>query len=275
MLRSLHLVEIDIFNIPYRPCRPYQERIADYYNSGRPRFEWEKIRQKMLMEGDQAIVRVCSPCGLNILGDAEGCKIRIEGLTTFLSIVSNLSPQNRLSGFSFSDDLLSRDDTRILHDELERLSGELTDMKWPVAQLFLDDEPQPDPTGMRGALFYEFEGGDLMTVVFSNKGFTVGIGRDGLEVTESSGTNLPERFTRLWKDGANVYGETVGGRLMPFLPVENELPAWDDSPNFARSELRLIELPLLEIFADVIESLLVFASTALANNTGLKISAVG
>lgn len=274
MLRSLHLVEIDIFQVAYRACRVHQERIADYYNSGRPRFEWEKLRQKHLMEGDRTIVDVCGGCGLNVLADAEGCKVRIEGLTTLLSIVNSIDPHHHLGGFSFSDDVLSRDETRHLHDELERISQVLADVKWPVAQIFVNGEPRPDPTGMRAALFYEFEGGTRVTTIFSNKGFTVGLGRDGLEVEESSGVNLPERFSRLWKDGANVYGETVGGRMMPFLPVGTDLPAWDDTAMFTRSEIRVIELPLLDIYADVIDSLLVFSSVALSNNVGLRITAV-
>jgi len=273
--RSLHLVEVDIFQLAYRSCRPHQERIADYYMSGRPRFEWEKLREKMLIDNDQTMINVCASCGLNILAEAEGCKIRIEGLTTFLGIIAGLDPQTRLSGFSFSDDILTKDDTRVLHEEVERLSETLNEVMWPVAQLFEDDEPCPDPSSSRGALFYEFEGGNQMTIVYSNRGYTVGIGREGIMVSESLGTVLPERFVRLWKDGANVYGETIGERHMPFLPVENELPAWDDSPVFAASELRLIELPLLDIYADVVESLLVFSSVALANNTGLRISAVG
>lgn len=275
MHRSLHLVEIDIFQIGHRACRGFQERIADYYNNGRPRFEWERLRQKHLMERDQTIVGVCAGCGLNVLADAEGCKVRIEGLTTFLGILSAVDPNHQLGGFSFADDTLSRDDTRQLHDELERVSEALADVKWPVAQIFVNGEPRPDPIGMRPALFYEFEGGDRITTIYSNKGFTVGLGRDGIEVDESTGTNLPERFTRLWKDGANVFGETIGGRMMPFLPVGNELPAWDDSPMFTRSELRLIELPLLDIYADAVDSLSVFSSVALSNNVGLRVTAVG
>lgn len=275
MLRSLHLVEIDIFQVAYRACRTFQERIADYYNSGRPRFEWEKLRQKHLMEGDQTIVGVCASCGLNVLADAEGCKVRIEGLTTFLSILNTIDPHHQLGGFSFADDVLSHNETRHLHDELERISQVLLEVKWPVAQIFVNGEPRPDPTGMRAALFYEFEGGSGVTTIFSNKGFTVGLGRDGLEVEETGGVNLPERFSRLWKEGANVYGETVGGRMMPFLPVGTELPAWDDTPMFSRSEIRVIELSLLDIYADVIDSLSVFSSVALSNNVGLRITAVG
>ncbi len=275
MSRSLHLVEIDIFHVAYRPCRVYQERIADYYLNGRPRFEWERMRHRMLMQGDETIKNVCESCGMNILGDAEGCQIRIDGLTTFLGIVNQLEPHNHLMGFSYADDALSRDDTQRLHEEVERLSGSLGDVKWPVGQIFKGGEPLPDPNGFRPALFYEFEGGEQMTPVYSNRGYTVGVARDGLVVCESLGEVMPERFCRLWKDGANVYGETIGGRMMPFLPVENEVPAWDDSPLFSSSELRLIELPLVEIYADAIESLLVFSSVALSNNTGLRFSQVG
>lgn len=271
MHRSLHLIEIDIFQLAYRACRPFQERIADYYMSGRPRFEWEKLREKMLMEGDSGMVNVCASCGLNILAEAEGCKVRVEGLTTFLGIVAGLVPQTRLVGFSFSDDVLSRDDTRVLHEEIERLSLTMTEVMWPVAQIFVGGEPLLDEAASCGVQFTEFLGGEAMTVLYSNRGYTVGLDKDGLVVAESLGSAMPERFVRVWKDGANVYGETVGGRLFPFMPIENELPAWDDSPIFASSELRLVELPLLDIFADVVESLLVFSSVALANNTGLRV----
>lgn len=272
MLRSRHLLEIDIFQVAYRPCRPYQEQIADFYNSGRPRFEWEKMRQKFLMEGNSAIVDVCASCGLNILAEMEGCRIRLDGLTTFVGIVAGLEPNTRLIHYSFSDDVLSRDETRTLHDEMERLSQSLSEVIWPVAQMYENGEPLPDPDGTHATLFYEFEGGDQMTVIHTNRGFNVGLSRDGLMVVDRNGQTMPERFSRMWKENASVYGETIGGRQMPFLPVDNELPAWDDSHAFAHSEIRVLELPLLEVFADVVESLTVFSSVAVTNNTGLRFS---
>lgn len=274
-MRSLHQLEIDIFGIPYRPCRPYQERIADYYNSGRPRFEWEKIRQKNLMEGDQTIVRVCSSCNLNILGGPEGCRIQVENLNVFLGAVSGFIPQTLLTRYTFEDDILSAEDTRLLNLEFKALAEALAGETWPVAQIFDEDEPRPSkPGSIRPFETYEWGGNDEHTFIFSNAGYTVAIGRTGLIVRESLGDAMPESFVRLWKEGASVFGETVGGRLVPFLPIKECLPAWDDSRTFVPSEIRFQEQPFLEVFGDLVDSFIGFSSVAISHGAGLKVSAL-
>lgn len=274
-MRSLHQLEIDIFSIPYRPCRPYQERIADYYNSGRPRFEWEKIRQKNLMEGDQTIVRVCGSCNLNILGEPEGCRIQVENLNIFLGAVSALIPQTMLTRYTFQDDLISPEETRYVHQEFKTLSEALANETWPIAQIFDDDEPRRSkPGSIRPYETFEWAGNEDDTIIFSNAGYTVAIGRTGIVVRESLGEPLPESFVRLWKQSASVFGETVGGRRVPFLPIKECLPAWDDSRQFVPSELRYLDLSLLEVFGDVVDSFIGFSSVAMSHNAGLKVSAL-
>lgn len=276
MVQSLHLIEIDIFRVPTRPCRHYQERIAEYYLSGKPRFEWDKMRQKNLMEGDLAIERVCETCNLNLLGGAEGCKIRVEGLDSFLRMLAQIRPETTLTRYSFADDLLGRDDAEAVYDEFQVLSELLVGVTWPVAQIYDRGEPRPNSSGgMRRNEYFEYQGGDEETFIYSNSGYAVALARDGLVVRESLGAALPERFVRLWKDGASVFGETVGRRVLPFLPLEDQLPAWDDSGPFFPTELRFEELPALEIYGDIVETFLVYAPAAAHQNTGLKITQVG
>jgi hypothetical protein len=272
--RSLHLIEIDIFQIAYRPCRPFQERIAEYYQSGKARFEWDKMRQKNLIEGDQNIVRVCATCNLNLLQGMEGCKIRVEGLNTFVAMLARLRPDTVMTRYNFSDDLLGYDDTRDLLHELRELADWLPTVAWPVAQIFDRGQPRASGSQLRPYEFYEWEGSGE-TFIYSNPGYSVCLGKDGIIVRESLGAALPEVFLRVWKDGASVFGETIGGRLMPFLPVENLLPSWDEAGPYVMSELRFIEMSAMDIFGDIVESLLVWAPTALDHNTGLKISQVG
>ena len=272
-MRTLHQIEIDIFGIPYRPCRPYQERIADYYNSGRPRFEWEKIRQKNLMEGDQTIVRVCGSCNLNILGGPEGCRIQVENLGIFVGAACAMIPQTSLVRYTFQDDIISAEDTRFLHQEFLALAQALASETWPIAQIFDDGEPRPSKAGsIRPHETFEWGGNDEHTFIFSNAGYTVAIGRTGIVVRESLGEPMPDSFSRLWKEGASVFGETVGGRIVPFLPIKECLPAWDDSRRFVPSELRYMELPLLEVFGDIVDSFIGFSQVAISHNTGLKVS---
>ncbi|MBM3464087.1 MAG: hypothetical protein FJX76_18480 [Armatimonadetes bacterium] len=275
MSASLHNVEIDIFQVPYRPCRAYQERIAEYYMSGRPRFEWEKMRQKFLMEGNQDIVRVCAPCPMNILGTGEGCKIGVESLASFLGMLSHLRPETALTRFMFHDDLLSYEDVKVLWQEFETLNEVLAEVSWPIAQAYDDGVPRPSSAGgLRKVEYYEWEGGEE-NIIYSNAGYMVGIGRDGIVVRESLGKTLPERFNRLFKEGANVFGETVGNRVMPFMPIDDHLPAWDDSGPFIATELRFHMVPVTEIYGDILETFLVYAPTALEHGAGLKITAVG
>lgn len=274
MAGTLHLVEIDIFQIPFRPCRQYQEKIADYYLSGRPRFEWEKMRQKLLIEGNRAIEQVCSGCRLNLMNEAEGCKIRVESVTSFMAMVGQVRPESKLVSFTFNDDLLDTDETRMLYDEIEYLAEELKERTWPVAQVMDGGMPRRNESGIRQTVFYEWVGGEAETFIYSNPGYTVAISSEGLVVRESLGADLPERFQRLWKDGASVYGETQGGRIMPFLPIEDQLPAWDESGMFTETSLQFTEAPALDVYGDVVESLLVYAQAAIEHNVGLKISLV-
>jgi hypothetical protein len=273
MKRSQHRVDIDIFNVPYRNCRPYQERIADYYRDGRPRFEWEKIKQNMVLRGDDTVEVVCAPCPLNLMQTVEGCGIVVEGLTTFMGVMSHAKPDSMLVRYSYSDDVLTSDDARLLHRELEKLTPLLETMRWPVAQMFdRNGEPRMEEGNVERYAMIEWEGGEAETFIFSNAGYTVAVGESGIIVRESLGDAPPQRFKRLVKVGANVYGETVDGQELPFRPVEECTPAWETGPVFGFGELRFVEMSLWEIFRDVVESLLVFSSVAMQHNTGLKIA---
>ena len=51
-MNKLYQIQIDTFSVPHRHCRAYQERIIDFYDTGKPRFAWEKIRQEFILQQD-------------------------------------------------------------------------------------------------------------------------------------------------------------------------------------------------------------------------------
>jgi hypothetical protein len=271
MQRIVHEVELDIFRFDYRPCRVYQERIADYYQDGKPRFEWERLRQKRLVQGDQVMERVCGPCPFNLLDTAEGCKVRIESLPAFITALAHLRPSTPLIAYTFSDDILGLDDTALLCTELQAVARDFASTTWPVAMFYDRDEPRRTKDGsLRELDFVEWDGNEE-TFLYSNPGYTIALTEQGLLVRELDGDVLPNRYRRLWQESAAVWGETMQGDTLPFIPRSHQVPAWDSSGPFSRTQLRFVEMPLLGIYADVVDTLSAFGEVALAHHIGLRI----
>jgi len=271
MAFSLHDIEIDIFGFPYRPCRRYQEKIADYYLDGKPRFEWERLRQRRLVQGDGVQERVCGPCPLNLLASAEGCKARVEALTSFQAVVAHLRPGSLVASYASQRDVLDPEATAALATECQQLARFLEDKTWPVAQLYDGHEPRRSKdAGLRELVFIEWDGSEE-TFIYSNPGYSLSLCHEGLLVRDSDGAQMPERFARLWQESASVWGETIGGRVIPFIPRSDQVPAWDNRGLFTRTQIRFLEMPVLQIYADVVDTLCVFSQTAVEHLCGLAV----
>ena len=47
-MQTWHKIRLDVYRVSYRACRPYQEKIDDFYDNGKIRFQWDMIRQAYL-----------------------------------------------------------------------------------------------------------------------------------------------------------------------------------------------------------------------------------
>lgn len=274
-MRSVHEIKIDIFRVSHRSCRPYQERIVDFYEDGRPRFEWEKIRHKHILAGDPAIAEICTPCPLNIYQDVEGCTGRVDGLNIFIRVLSAFKPDSAFLGLSLAEDLLDLDTIKKLLVEVEEICDLLQSLKWPVAQVLWEGQPvtYQHIDGTPRELFYEWEGVEEETFPYGNEGYYWGRSQEGIVVKEIFGERVPYIFLRLWKDGRGVYGETLDHQVLPFVPVSGALPAWGDIDPSRNSELVASELPASIVFRDVLDSFMTFGKVAVRNVTGIQLRA--
>ncbi|HEY3999023.1 MAG TPA: hypothetical protein VGO93_09180 [Candidatus Xenobia bacterium] len=270
MYRTLHRVAIDIYTIPYRGCRPYQEKIADYGTTGRPLFEWDKMRERYFIRGTPAIKEICEKCPMNIFGNIEGCQGEVEGLTIFLKVLLHLKPDSTLFRYRYQQDQLSHEETRSFLNELGRVHELLQNTEWPIAQVFVDGEAK-QVDGPRQVLYYEWEGDDDDTFVFSNDGYSVGIAKEGLVVKDASGRRQPYLFQRLVRTYADVSGETMEGQVIHFDTVRDAAPAWDDEPSLMQTELVYTICKGTDLFGDFLQVLSTVAEVALRHNTGIKL----
>lgn len=270
MHRTQHRIAIDFASVPFRGCRPYQEKIVEYGMTGRPLFEWDKMRERFFVYGFQTIQQICDPCPMNVFGGIEGCQGQVEGLTIFLKVLMHLKPDSPLFKHRFQNEYMAHDETRAFLTEMYKVQELMTATEWPVAQVLFDGYPQ-EVEGPRGYLYYEWEGDEDETFIFSNEGYSVGIARDGLVVKDAAGHRQPFFFATLRREQTAVSGETAEGQVIAFDIVRDACPAWDDEPEYVNSELVYTRLPASDVFADVLNVFTACAEIALKHNTGLKI----
>ena len=113
-MQTWHDLKLDIFRVSYRACRPYQEKIDDFYDNGKIRFQWDMIRQAYIMAGDQTLPAICEQCPLNIKQTCEGCHTEIEGLPAFLNILVKYMPESVLLNYKLYHDFIDIDIVRQL-----------------------------------------------------------------------------------------------------------------------------------------------------------------
>ena len=137
-----HTISLDIIPIAMRPCRSFQERIADYTDDGRPRFAWDELRIYKMLRGDPRLDSICAECPFNIFQTPEGCKGTIFGMEIFLRVVSRLAPDSRWAQLTLDDDKpIPMLMTRVLAREFDDIERRFASSQWTVAQLFREDVP--------------------------------------------------------------------------------------------------------------------------------------
>jgi hypothetical protein len=276
-MKSLHRIKIDIFKVSYRLCRPYQEKIDDFYEDGGIRFQWDMIRQAYLLGNDSTLAAICGDCPLNLTYQPEGCLTEVQGINIFLKVLLKLKPEAELLKYSLFDDILDVDATRQLLSDVEEAQALLQKIKWPIAQVFCQGAPlgERDQHGTILPIFYEWDGEEEDNFSFGSEGYFWGRTQEGIVVKDNFGNRIDMVFKRLFKEGFGVYGESQEGKLHTFIPVMGHFPSWDDPGARKGSELIATEIPAEVVFKDLLEALAVFCQEALRNNTGLQFTYLG
>lgn len=271
-----HQLKIAIFNVPYRHCRKYQERIVDYYADGRPLFEWERLRQNFILRNDQAIASICHGCPLNIYHVVEGCQGDLYGLNSFIQAVGRILPESKFLKLPFDKVTMEAEETLAILKELEVLEKKLKDLRWPVAQLFYDGVPAMTNShdGTARFVFFEWEGAEDINFKKGNESYFIGISQQGIVLKDIQGNSIPDEFRRLVKVGPSVHGETLEGNSINLPAINGLAPQWDELNPYADSELVHTYLMASIIFKDVIDALLIFCRTAVNNKTGIIINSL-
>lgn len=270
-MQTWHKIKLDVYRVSYRACRPYQEKIDDFYDNGKIRFQWDMIRQAYLMAGEQTLPAICAQCPLNLRLDCEGCQIEIDGLSAFLNLTVKYMPESVLLNYRLQYDFLDIDIVRQLYKEMLEFEKMLADIKWPVARVLNGDSPVmiPDGTGGGNPLYYPWEGEEEETFPFGSDSYYWGMNKDGIVVKDSFGNKAPYSFKKLYKQGFGVYGISDTGKMHTFVPVLGKFPSWSDPSGFTGSELVADEEKASLVFAKQLNTIIVFAEEAMKNNTGL------
>lgn len=276
-MKTYHRIKIDIPRVSYRTCRPYQEKIDDFYESGKIRFQWDMIKQAFLLGQDSTLPVICSQCPLNIFQQPEGCQGDIVGLNIFLKVLARFKADAELLKYQLFDDILDIDGTRNLLNDMLESREYLEKLDWPVAQVHFKGVPvtYTGEDGIARNIFYEWDGEEEETYPHGQEGYFWGRSQEGIVVKDNFGNKMPFVFNKLYKEGFGVYGASADGRVHTFVPVMGHFPSWDDVEPGRQSELMATEIKASLVFGDILDILRLFSQEALKNNTGLSILSLG
>jgi len=276
MLEADHEIYLDIFKIPFRPCRPPQERIADYYETGKPRFEWEKIYQKWIINQDPVIIEYCQNCPMNLFQPPLGCEGRLPGFKALLRILEREYPDSLLLKMDKRDNLLDQATTANLLEELKSINEILDKINWPVARVFFLGQPVYLSGLFRSSIpaMYPWDGSDEISYQLSNEGYMIGMTAEGIILRETTGELLPNIFRKIWREKEMVLGETSAGEILLIPPFNNVLPEWDQVDPNRESQLIATDARASEAFGTTIDILSAFCQNAVHGNTGVGIRSI-
>jgi hypothetical protein len=272
-MNSEHLIILDVFSFPLRNCRIYQEKIADFYESGKSRYEWEKIRQSYILTQNQAIINICAPCPLNLLQQAEGCRYKIQGLTTILAIINQIKPDSLFLNYDYYNTRLDRDDTLALADELKNLKINLNNQPWSAAEVkelanpFLPVTDENKPLAI-----YPWDGipeGNW----FAQKDYSLlGIAAEGLLLKDTRDDDPPLVLSRIFKEGESLYGENLEGKFIPLSHSAYSFPVFEDYSQ--EIEIKHAKISLAQAFEELLNTLETFLETAVKSRIGIEINSL-
>jgi hypothetical protein len=276
-MKSLHRIKLDVFQVSYRHCRPYMEKIDDFYESGAPRFQWDMIRQAYMLRNDSTLPAICGDCPLNLTYQPEGCQSEVLGINIFLKVLTKFKAEAELLKYNLYDDILDVDSTRRLLADIEEADQLLQKLKWPIAQVYFKGAPvgEKGPDGALHPIYYEWDGEEEDNYSQGSEGYFWGRTQEGIVVKDSFGNRIDMVFKRLFKEGFGIYGESLEGKLHTFIPVMGHFPSWDDIGPRRNSELIATEIQAEIVFKDLLNIMTVFCQEALRNNTGLQFTYLG
>jgi hypothetical protein len=273
MKRIPYEIELDVFPIPTRFCRFYQERIYDYYDDGRPRFEWEYMKQNYSLKVDQAIEKVCDSCHLNLLLGVEGCKGELYEFESFVKMISNVKPDSPLVTKGVLDSIYNEEETKQLVSDMENLQESGKDITWPVAQIFIGDKPAifEGSTKFNQMVYFEWNGDDDLTYFHANAGYMIAVSNRGIMLRKVLGDPVPDEFVSLARRGMRVIGNTTMGKIIS-IPINRAvLPDWWPENPGVDCELKFASMPISDLYWDIFNMIIIFGKTALKYKTGMCI----
>lgn len=285
-------VTIDVFGVHHRPCRPAQESIYDYHLDGRPQFMWERLRHMLLLQGNEEVLNYCDNCPLNIFGGLEGCSGKLQNLDVFFRALGELAPESPWSQLRVDGQVIHPSETGQLLVELPSLRLRLSESTWPVCvprfkgqpifenqdeQEPIDEETDQDSgpslerqAALAGGLFqfYAWNGEGPPALVYHNEGYCLYLSRHGLTLKPTGEDPIPHVFTRLWKEGRNMFGLSKTGDTVGFQLSLARLPSWGFQ-EVSGAELTFEAMPSDQVFREVLDTLEVFANVAHDFETGM------
>ena len=276
-------LSLEIFGYTFRPCRGAQETIYEYHMDGRPRFEWEYLRQLWILERNPRIVDYCSDCPINIMGEVEGCKCQVDNLDIFFRALNELTPDSLWAKIPRDGTPVPSHQTAALLADLLGLKERLKELTWPVAIPRQDGSPYfeevegfddlGEPIAMQGRMnFYAWNGEGPPGLMFLNEGYTIYLSRHGLMVKPTGQDPIPYVFNRLWREDMGVFGEDTRGEQIGFDVLVGRYPTWGAS-NDSGTELCFESIPAADVFAEILDLFEVFCSIAEEFEVGVLIKA--
>lgn len=266
-------ISIDIFAVQSRPCAGPQEVIVDYYNDGRPLFQWEAMRQAYAFRGDETVlVDYCEPCPLSVFGGLEGCKGPVVNFDTLFKALNELVPDSPWNEVPIDGTPIYPEQLRELADALPWTREKLRDKTWPIAQPRLLGEPYGDGgygTEAR-AQFFGWDGFGPPALIDFNDGYQVYLSRHGLLVKATHGSPIPHTFSKLWREERGFFGLSSSSETVGFQVTRGHYPSWQ-LPNEVGVELVTESISAEAAFIEEIELLEVFVELANQFDTGLLI----
>ena len=274
---TVYEIILDIVPVRMRPCRPFQEKIADYAPDGRRRFEWEVMRCDKMLKGDTKVDEICADCAINILQQAEGCRSGLFGLELLLKAVARLAPDSAWANITLNlENYFGPDRTFELAEDIANIERVFYESNWKVAQLWAYDEPVMEyfDDGSAVPRFYPWNGENPPEVIASNEGYQIYMCAHGILVRSNFEESSPYVYNKLVRDESGVYGITKDGEKVPFKPVMGRYPEWDKDDPYSYGELRFVDMVAGEVFKDALYMLIVFTDIARNAKTGLSINVV-
>ncbi len=256
-------IKLDVFSVSSRPCRLPQEQIIDYYDDGRPQFQWEYLRQLYILQGYEDILNYCDSCPLNVFGGLEGCSGPVEGLDIFVRALGELIPDSPWADIPLDGTPVTPEQMDELYLALGSLQDKLSLQQWPVAQPKLHGDPMKEyfPDGSWRLQFYPWNGEGPPGLIAHNPGYQVYLSRHGLVVKPTYDDPVPHVFRKLWREAKGTFGLSTTGETIGFEMSMARYPTWGFE-SVPGAEIVFEMKPASEVFQEILMVLDVFCNLA-------------